>query len=140
MSLPEKINKLLKNKNKEDVKLATNIIIAKSDNTNIIAFICVLKKNKRFDLLKDISIVRAINDVLTQKVPKVVEDNVNYSMPNILRWALQLFPSKENIDIAKETYITYINHLAEIAVAELVNKNTDTAGEKLISEDEDLPF
>lgn len=140
MSLPEKINKLLKNKNKEDVKLATNIIIAKSDNTNIIAFICVLKKNKRFDLLKDISIVRSINDVLTQKVPKVVEDNVNYSMPNILRWALQLFPSKENIDIAKETYITYINHLAEIAVAELVNKNTDTAGEKLISEDEDLPF
>ena len=140
MSLSQKLNKLLKTEAEDNVKLATNIILQQVKNDNVIALICVLKNHRRFDILKQTNVAHAVNSILESKVSTITEGNINYAMPYLMKCALMLFKSKENIESAKDTYLTYINHLTEIALKEIEVQNSDDNGTSLMADDDELPL
>ena len=139
MNLSQKIEKLLVTKDEENVKLAKGIILAKMNQDNVIAFICVLKNTSNFNMLKDVTVIATVESVLTTKI-KVLDNltSVNFEMPSLYRWALQSFKSVENLEVSTKSYIDYINNLTQIEMANLVNKEPQTEPETV--ETDDLPF
>lgn len=141
MSLSEKLSKLLRTKDDENVKLATNIIIAQVKDSNVIAMLCILKQNKRFDILESEQVVGAVNKVLETKISNdLIKSKVNYGMPHLLRWALQFFKSQENIEVARNTYLLYINHLTDTALEELkISEGDDELVASVLGDKDELP-
>jgi len=145
MSLSEKVSKLFATNDAENIKLARNIVIAQAKQENVIALICALKKWKQFDMCKERDVIDAINKVLSTKVgeKEMSWESVNYTMPTLLRWALQQFKSIENIDYAHHVYLIHIQTLVnkaheEIKVDKVVNKVlTEDSG---VGDDDELPF
>ena len=139
MNLSQKIEKLLVTKDEENVKLAKGIILAKMNQDNVIAFICVLKNTSNFNMLKDVTVIATVESVLTTKI-KVLDNltSVNFEMPSLYRWALQSFKSVENLEVSTKSYIDYVNNLTQIEMANLVNKEPQTEPETV--ETDDLPF
>ena len=136
MNLSHKIEKLLATKDEENIKLAKNIVIAKVNQSNVIAFICVLKNTSNYNILKESDITREIASVISEKV-KVIDNisDVNFEMPLLYRWALQSFKSVENLKVSTKSYIDYVNNLTQIEMANLVNKE-----EPQTVENDEIPF
>ena len=139
MNLSHKIEKLLATKDEENIKLAKNIVIAKVNQSNVIAFICVLKNTSNYNILKESDITREVASVISEKV-KVTDNisDVNFEMPLLYRWALQSFKSVENLEVSTKSYIDYVNNLTQIEMANLVNKEPKTEPETV--ENDELPF
>lgn len=145
MSLSIKVSKLFETKDVENIKLARNIIIAQVKQENVVALICALKKSKQFDICEERQIIDAINEVLSTKVlaTELSNESINYTMPILLRWALQQFKSVENIDYAHHVYLIHIQTLIDKAHEEIkINKvvNTVLTEDSGIGDDDELPF
>jgi len=138
MNLPEKIDKLFKTKEEDNIKLAKNIITQKTDSQNVIAFICILKKHRQFETCKEYSIIESVNKVLKEKISNQISaDTINYTIANVFRWAITNFKSIDNINYAYEMYTMYINTLKAKAIDE-ITLQTKLKG-SIIESDEDGP-
>lgn len=124
MNLSQKIEKLLATKEEENIKLAKGIILAKMNQDNVIAFICVLKNTSNFDMLKDVTVIATVESIITTKIDNL--KSVNFEMPTLYRWALQSFKSVENLEVSTKSYIDYVNNLTRIEMVNLVNKEPET--------------
>ena len=125
MDLPDKVNKLYKTKDPENIKLATNIIVSRVKKENVIAFISILKTNELFDLCEQNKVITAINSILEKQIPEIATDSINYSTTNLLRWSMQSFKSVDNIDYAHHLYLKYISSLVDKSKKELLLEHKD---------------
>tara|TARA_R110002126_G_scaffold93563_1_gene221582 strand:- start:682 stop:1089 length:408 start_codon:yes stop_codon:yes gene_type:complete len=122
MSISEKIDKLLATKEKDNIKLATNIITAKINKDNVIAILCIIKKYKQYELSANSGISDKIYNVLSSNLAEFVEKE-QHNIVNLFRWALEVFKSEENIKVSHHYYIKYTDHLVLKALEE-INRNS----------------
>ena len=104
MDLPDKVNKLYKTKDPENIKLATNIIVSQVKKENVIAFISILKTNELFDLCEQNKVITAINSILEKQIPEIATDNIDY---------------------AHHLYLKYISSLVDKSKKELLLEHKD---------------
>jgi len=148
MNLPKQIDKLFGTNDEENIKLARNIIIQKTNEENVIAFICILKAHSKYYICKEDAVCASINATLSSRINESLpHGDVNYDMPMLLRWALQIFKSIDNIEFAHHSYLAYIAQLVDVEINELQKTDEghgllekNKTSQDVSSDADDLPF
>jgi hypothetical protein len=113
----EKIEKLIKGNDPENIKLAIGILSNKINETNIIAVIS-LARLRCVEILEDLTLTDKMSLILkdcdVRFKKKIDSDDINsYKPKDLYELSLNLMQSKDNINYATEYYINYINNLSE---------------------------
>ena len=116
----EKLEKLLKGKDPENIKLANHLIDTTLNKDSIIAVICLLRMLEIEDILSNKSTTELIVGILqscdnrVNRAPEPMELR-NYRPKDLYELSLNHIRSKVNINYATKYYIEYIQRLSEDA-------------------------
>lgn len=113
----EKIEKLIKGNDPENIKLAIGILSNKINKTNIIAIIS-LARLRCVEILEDLTLTNKMTTILKDgdvrfKKKSDCDDINSYKPKDLYELSLNLMQSPVNINYATEYYINYINNLSE---------------------------
>jgi len=134
------LRKLFKG-SQEDIKLATNIVVAQTDTKNVIAVAMILKDVAPDDVRENEEVIEAINSAMSVKMNKeFIKSDGKYEYADLLKAALHVYKSKVNIEAARMSYRDYINSLCDQALESIGLGQEDLLPQGDNGNNDDDPF
>jgi hypothetical protein len=122
----EKLKKLLKGDDPENIKLANHLVDSRLSKDNLIGVICILRINDS-EILDNSASTQIIRNLLETHDTRIIkkinsEDLRSYGPKDLYELSLNYMRSEGNIKYATEYYINYINGLTEDALQILLDE------------------
>jgi len=122
----EKLKKLLKGDDPENIKLANHLVDTRLTKDNLIGVICILRINNS-EILGNTVSTQIIRNLLAEHDTRVIkktdpDELRSYGPKDLYELSLNHIRSEGNIKYATEYYINYINGLTEDALQILLDE------------------